>query len=231
MGKRLVCVLISTFVILISVVNAESNGLESVPLLPLEEVLESHAQRHAEHIDKLLRSQTYLDYWVLHTVEDSDLWETVVNTNFCEPRKADFILRPMEDIELLTTIQIPEEERTYLSEFAAKDILLLPLRVLRDNADLSLRMAEESLTVCDAALIPELDDVAYVIQLYENRDEVQLPMLVTVFVPLEDSIVMIHTEIVYGNKGDTETLFYSLLNLICSYTGEFDMDSVVIKEY
>ena len=228
MWRRIVCVLVVWVNLITSVAWAGGTGSDDGAL---EVKLEEYARGHAEHLNALLDNQTYLDYWVnTYAGCDQDEWEVVSSTDYSTPRKINIILRPMEELELIQSIDIPSKDREYLTEHAFQELCIMPLFLLRQHADLPMRLTKEALIIRDAIELENLDGVAYVVQVYEDYNGHEAPLLITSFVP-SDGAILAQTEIVYGNNGDVETLHSLFLGLIETYPGSLEISDIIVRDY
>ncbi len=220
-------ILVALGLVLISAACAEERAIDAV--------LEERAKQHGEKLNALLDCEEYLNMCVapLYAGDDGEFLSLLSEIDFSDPRKTLVLIRPRDEIELLRDGEQSEELRALADEYAFSEICLAPLTIPRPEHSLYIRRVIEDLVLRDAALIPEIDGVAYVIQLYDDVNEEERPFLVTAFVASEPGNVLIHSEIVCAEKEDagTEERFVNLLGLIDVCTGEIAPDDFIQRTY
>ena len=201
----------------------------------IDAALEERAKQHGEKLNALLDCEEYLNMYVapLYAGDDGEFLSLLSEIDFSDPRKTLVLIRPRDEIELLRDGEQFEELRTLADEYAFSEICLAPLTIPRPEHSFYARRVIEDLILRDAALIPEIDGVAYVIQFYDDVNEEESPFLVTAFVASEPGNVLIHSEIVCGkeNVASVEDRFVNLLTLIDVCTGEITPEDFIQRTY
>ncbi len=214
--KRLIAVCLAALLIsgLFSVCSAEEIGLQSE--------LEEYAAGHAEKLNALLDCQDYLNMMVAQLYpDDGSLLKELEQVDFTDPRKKLILIKQEEELTGIEADEIPDEMRKLIEEYAFTEYLLAPLTVPRPENSMYTRRVIEDLIIREAITLPELTGAAYLIQLYEASGEETGPFLVSAFIAQDESNVLMHTEIVYGEEGHNgaEDRFVGFLSLIDRVTG------------
>lgn len=200
-------------------------------VLPIEEQIEKIAKEQAGRLNALVSNSTYMKLYVHSSFYNSSEGAAMMSMDYTDPRKVDILVRSQEECQFADMLEMTEEERHELAHVARIELSFMPMQLLKIHQGVEWQLINETLTLYDAIELPDLNGVAYVIQLYDGEGSEHFPMLISTVVTTEYPSALIRTELVYDQDGDGMTMLTELIYLIGVYTGEVSVDDVVVREY